>query len=86
MIRRLDTSLLLSIITLMGIGLVQVYSSSFIFATESFGDGLHFFERQLLFTVLSFFVMIVIALTPWQYMERWGWLLWMGAAGLTALT
>ena len=47
--KRLDRTLLLAIITIMGIGLVQVYSSSYIHAIETRGDGLYFLKRQLAF-------------------------------------
>jgi cell division protein FtsW len=58
MLRYLSSSLFLSIIALIGIGLVQVYSSSFIFAIESYGDGLFFFKKQLLFALLAFAILI----------------------------
>jgi cell division protein FtsW (lipid II flippase) len=41
-----NSGLCLCILTLLGVGLVQVYSSSYIFATESLGDGLYFFKKQ----------------------------------------
>lgn len=55
--KRLDRSLLLSAFSLMGIGLVLVYSASFIFATENYDDGLFFFKRQTLFVGIALFVM-----------------------------
>ena len=80
MSRHLSSPLLLAIITLLGVGLVQVYSSSFVFATESFGDGLFFFKRQALFVALSFAVILVAASLPIKLVEKWGWLLWLGAS------
>lgn len=77
MFRYLSSSLFLSIIALLGIGLVQVYSSSFIFAIESYGDGLFFFKRQLLFVVLAAAVMIGTIHIPFRYIERYGWTLWL---------
>jgi len=66
---------------LLGVGLVQVYSSSFVFATESYGDGLYFFKRQLLFTFIAFGSLLVSAQIPIKWVEKWGWLAWV-AAGL----
>ncbi len=74
--RFLSSSLFLSLVALFGIGLVQVYSSSYIFATESYNDGLYFFKRQAVFTVLAFFVLIVTSQIPMQLIRRWGWVLW----------
>jgi cell division protein FtsW len=74
--RFLSSSLFLSLVALFGIGLVQVYSSSYIFATESYSDGLYFFKRQAVFTVLAFVVLILTTQIPIQWIRRWGWVLW----------
>ncbi|WP_413943301.1 putative lipid II flippase FtsW [Bdellovibrio sp. HCB-162] len=76
MLRYLSSSLFLAIITLLGIGLVQVYSSSFIFAIESYGDGLFFFKRQLIFALAAFAVLIGTIHIPFRYIEKYGWALW----------
>lgn len=82
----LTSSLFLVILMLYGIGLVQVYSSSYIFATESYGDGLFFFKRQLLFTVISLFALIATIHIPFEFIKRWAWLIWLGAAVLVLFT
>lgn len=76
MLRYLSSSLFLAIITLLGIGLVQVYSSSFIFAIESYGDGLFFFKRQLIFAIIAVAVLIGTIHIPIRYIEKFGWTLW----------
>lgn len=85
MLRYLSSSLFLAIITLLGIGLVQVYSSSFIFAIESYGDGLFFFKRQLLFALIAFAVLIGTIHVPFHIIEKYGWSLWfIATAGVAA--
>jgi cell division protein FtsW len=79
MLKYLSSSLFLAIIALLGIGLVQVYSSSFIFAIESYGDGLFFFKRQAIFAVIAFAVLIGTVHIPFRYIEKYGWLMWFGA-------
>lgn len=74
--RFLSSSLFLSLVTLFGIGLVQVYSSSYIFATESFGDGLYFFKRQFVFTLLSAVVLVATTQIPFEIIRKYSWLLW----------
>ncbi len=78
--RSLTSSLLLSVMALLGIGLVQVYSSSFIFAIESYGDGLYFFKRQLLFVAISALGIVAMISLPIRWIERWGVFLWILAA------
>lgn len=86
MSRSLSSSLLLCVITLMGIGLVQVYSSSYIFAIESYGDGLYFFKRQLFFVAVSLVTLFSVVSIPLKTIEKWGWIVWLGAFVLLILT
>ncbi len=74
--RFLTSSLFLSLVALFGIGLMQVYSSSYIFATESYGDGLYFFKRQFMFTFLAAFALIVATQIPLSFIKKWSWVLW----------
>ena len=72
----LDRGILLSVFFLVGLGLVQVYSSSYIFATEVYGDGLFFFRKQLLFSVLFIFTVFGTAYISWPNAMKFGWILW----------
>ncbi|MBX2994480.1 MAG: putative lipid II flippase FtsW [Bdellovibrionaceae bacterium] len=80
MLRHLSSPLLLAILSLMGIGLVQVYSSSYVFASESFGDSHYFFERQLAFAGIAFVALLTAAQVPIRWVERWGWMIWLAAS------
>lgn len=80
MLKHLSSPLLLAILLLIGVGLVQVYSSSYIFATESFGDGLYFFKRQLIFAAIAFVTLLLVAQLPFSWLEKWSWILWLIAA------
>lgn len=82
----LSSSLFLSIFALLGIGLVQVYSSSYIFAIESYGDGLYFFKRQAIFTVLGLIALVAAVQIPFEKIRQWGWVVWVGAAVLLLAT
>lgn len=84
--RTLSSSLLLAVIALLGAGLVQVYSSSFIFATENFGDGLYFFKRQMFATGLAFALLLGLAAVPFRLVERFAWVVWPVAAIGVAMT
>lgn len=82
---KLDRGLLLAVFAFLGIGLVQVYSSSFMFAIESRGDGLYFFKRQLIFSGIGVAVLLFTASVPFRWIERFGWWLWLiAAAGIAA--
>lgn len=84
-LRFLSSSLFLAIMTLFGVGLVQVYSASYVFATETYGDGLYFFKRQILFSAVAISIMIVTIQIPRSWIERWAWMLWpIAIAGIAA--
>jgi len=74
--RFFTSSLFLSLVALFGIGLMQVYSSSYVFATESYGDGLYFFKRQLIFTLLAAVVILVTTQIPFGFIKKWSWTMW----------
>lgn len=80
MLRHLSSPLLLAILLLMGVGLVQVYSASYVFASESYGNGLYFFQRQLAFAGLAFVALLFAAQIPMRWVEKWGWTVWLAAA------
>jgi cell division protein FtsW len=80
------SNLLLALTALMGVGLVQVYSSSYVFATESYGDGLYFFKRQILFTGIALLTMLLTAIVPFQHIQKWGWIAWPVASLLVLAT
>lgn len=73
---RVDQKLLLSVLFLLGLGLVQVYSSSYIFATEKFDDGLFFFRKQFLFVGLSVCILLLLSFSPLVWVKRLGVILW----------
>jgi cell division protein FtsW len=60
----------------MGIGLVLVYSASFIFASETYGDGLYFFKRQLLFVVVALCALSLASVFPYTLLRKYFWVFW----------
>lgn len=81
-----DPGLLLASLFLIGLGVVQVYSSSFIFAIENYNDGLFFFRKQLSFALLAIVVMLLTAKIPWKYWEKLGPLVFVGSLLAVAAT
>ena len=67
---RLDRNILLLFFALAGFGLVQVYSSSYIFATETYGDGLFFFKKQLLFVMMGVLSILFTLALPLEWLKR----------------
>jgi len=74
----LDRGLTLCVVMLMGIGLVAVYSASFIFASENYGDALFFFKRQLGFIAVALAALISTSFIPYQIFRKFFWVLFTG--------
>lgn len=85
-LRANTSSFFLAVLALIGMGLVQVYSSSYIYATESFGDGLHFFKKQLFFGFIAVSAMIFVSRLSYPMLKKWSWLFWVFSVGALALT
>ena len=65
-----DLVLLLTTLTLVGIGLIMLYSSSSIIAEQRFGDSLYFLKRQIVFVFLGLAVLIVSKNLPYTIYGR----------------
>ena len=55
-----DFVLFITTITLVGIGLVMVFSSSAVTANVNYGDAYYFFKKQLVWAIISLIAMIVV--------------------------
>jgi cell division protein FtsW len=65
-----DLVLLFLTLSLVGIGLVMLYSSSSIVAQERFGDSMYFVKRQIVFALLGLAVLIVSKNLPYLVYRR----------------
>ena len=81
-----DRFLFLMIFFLMGIGLVQIYSASYIYATDTYDDGLFFFKKQLLFVVMGLCLMLSLSLLPKVWIFRLGLIIFFTSLFLLILT
>ncbi len=66
-IKNCDFLLFIMLIIALMMGLVQVYSSSFVLGVDQYSDGLYFFRKQLIFTLLGLGLLFVIILLPQKY-------------------
>ncbi len=65
-----DRQILLPVVALVALGIVMVYSASFVLATDRFGDGAHYLRRQVLYAVLGLAVMAAAATASLARLER----------------
>ncbi|SEM28967.1 cell division-specific peptidoglycan biosynthesis regulator FtsW [Syntrophus gentianae] len=68
--KRPDIVLLLTVLVLVSIGTVMIYSSSSIMAAASHQDGGYFLKKQVVFVLLGFGIMILMAKIPYYYLKQ----------------
>jgi len=71
--RRFDYILLFVTLALVGIGIVMVYSTSAIIASDRFGDPYYFLKRQALFGGIGFVLMFLMMFFPHEILRRFAY-------------
>ncbi len=81
-----DTTLLLSVLLLTGMGIVMVYSASSVIANNTCGNSYFFIRKQAVSAVMGCMLMIGTAMTPYRVYRRIAYLLLALSAILIVLT
>lgn len=81
-----DTTLLLSVLLLTGMGIVMVYSASSAIANNSWGNSFFFIRKQALSAVIGCVLLIGTAMTPYRLYRRFAYIFLAIAAFLIVLT
>src|SRR5581483_84665 len=68
-----DLLLLVSVLGLLVVGIVMVYSASFIVAHNDFGDENYFLTRHLVFLTVGLILMGFLAGVDYHRWRRWAW-------------
>ena len=66
----IDIPLVLSIITLLLFGLLMVYSASYIYAKETFGNSGFYFYRQIIFNLIGVGICFAVSRTKIDFLPR----------------
>jgi cell division protein FtsW len=66
-----DYPILFSVLLLVSIGIVMVFSASYNYAVDTYNDGYYFFKRQMLWAVLGFAAMVFMMNYDYHKLERW---------------
>lgn len=74
-----DYGLLTTVLVLLILGLIFVYSSSYVLAEVEHGDANHFVKRQMVFATLGLIGLVVVMQFDYHYLRRLSPLLMLGA-------
>ena len=65
--RKLDITLLITILITSIYGIIMIYSASSVWAEYKFNDKFHYVIMQSIFFVVGFILMIVVSKVPYKY-------------------
>ena len=68
------------------IGLIMVWSSSYILASENFGSPYHYIIRQLIYLFLAILVAYTVSKTKYTFWLKYGYMVNIAASFIVALT
>jgi cell division protein FtsW len=83
--RMTTTMLMLSVLALLSIGIVMVYSTSSISALKWYNDQYYFLKKQLLFAAMGILLLIAAARFPYQYLAKLDYVILVGGFVLLVL-
>jgi len=81
----MDLSLFVTVVLLLVIGVMMVFSSSFYFAMSQWQDKYYFFYKDLKFAIVGFGIMVVVAMVPYRMYKKFAPMLLVVSLGLLAL-
>jgi cell division protein FtsW len=81
----MDYTIYLIVMILVLVGIVMVLSASYLNAATRFGDPLYFLKRNLVWAVLGFIAMNILARTPYKIIQRFAPLIYVVSLFLLGL-
>ncbi len=66
-----DFILFLVVLFLLTLGIIMVFSSSYVYAQTRYGDGAHFLKNQLVWALLGVAVMVTVMKIDYNNFKRW---------------
>ncbi len=70
---KIDITFLALVVVLMAIGLLCLFSSSYAYALQNYGDSYHFIKKQLTFTAVGFVGMYLASRINYHIYRRFAW-------------
>lgn len=82
---KLDITFLALVLILLTTGLVMLFSASYAFSYEQYGNSYKFISRQALFAAVGVAVMLVISKIDYHFWRKFAWALYIVSIGLLTI-
>ena len=73
---KMDISFLILVLTLLGVGLVMLFSASYAYAHTLYGNSYRFISRQAVFAAVGVAVMLLVSKIDFRIFRKFAWLLY----------
>lgn len=77
---KIDITFLSFVLILMTIGLVMLFSASYAYSYEYYGNSYRFISRQSLFAVVGVIAMLAISKIDYHHLKKFAWLIFLAVA------
>ncbi len=71
-LQRTSKLLILNLVAILAVGIIMVYSSSYLFGKENFGSSTYFFSNQLIFLIMGLVMAFVVSHTKLDFWFKFG--------------
>lgn len=82
---KLDITFLSFVLILMTIGLVMLFSASYAYSYEYYGNSYKFISRQALFAVVGVIIMLGISKIDYHHLKKFAWLIFFGVLAMLGI-
>lgn len=79
---KMDITFLVILLILLCIGLVMLFSASYVYAFNKFGDSYRFIKQQMLVAAAGVLVMLAVSKIDYHIYKKFAWILYFGIAVL----
>lgn len=70
---KMDITFLSLVLILLTLGLIMLFSASYVFSYQNYNNSYHFIGRQLFFAVFGVGVMLFVSRIDFHYYRKWAW-------------
>lgn len=82
---KIDITFLSFVLILLTIGLVMLFSASYAYSYEYYGNSYKFISRQFLFAIIGVIVMLVVSRIDYHILKRFSWLIFISTIAMLVI-
>lgn len=82
---KIDITFFSLVLILLTIGLVMLFSASYAYSYEYYGNSYKFISRQSLFAIAGVILMLLISLIDYRVLKKFAWIVYIGVMGILLL-